>query len=43
MNILAHILIALQTINSRERNQQEPLILTIGQLIGRHSRKYYPQ
>lgn len=33
MNILAHILIALQTINSRERNQQEPLILTIGQLI----------
>ena len=33
VNILAHILIALQTINSRERNQQEPLILTIGQLI----------
>ena len=33
VNILAHILIALQTINSRERNQQEPLILTIGQII----------
>lgn len=33
VNILAHILIALQTINSRERNQKEPLILTIGQLI----------
>ena len=33
VNILAHILIALQTINSRERNQKEPLILTIGQII----------
>lgn len=33
VNILAHILIALQTINSRERSQREPLILTVGQLI----------
>ena len=33
INIITHIHLALQTINSRERNQKEPLILTIGQLI----------
>ena len=33
INILCHIHSALQTINSRERPQQEPLILTIGQLV----------
>ena len=33
INIITHIHLALQTINSRERNQKEPLILTIGQII----------
>ena len=32
INVLAHIVIALQAINSRERNQKEPLILTCGQI-----------
>lgn len=33
INIITHIHLALQTINSRERVQREPLILTIGQII----------
>ena len=33
INIITHIHLALQTINSRERNQKEPLILTVGQII----------
>ncbi|MBS4784619.1 MAG: amidohydrolase [Clostridiales bacterium] len=33
INIIVHIHLALQTINSRERNQKEPLILTIGQIV----------
>ena len=33
LNILCHIHGMLQTINSRERNQKEPLILTIGQIV----------
>ncbi len=33
INIIVHIHLALQAINSRERDQREPLILTIGQIV----------
>ena len=43
VNILAHILIGLQTINSRERVQREPLILTVGQLIAGTAENIIPE
>ena len=43
INILSHINLALQTINSRERNQKEPLILTVGQMIAGYAENIIPE
>ena len=43
INVLAHIVIALQAINSRERNQKEPLILTCGQISAGTAENIIPE
>ncbi len=43
INILSHINLALQTINSRERDQKEPLILTVGQMIAGYAENIIPE
>lgn len=43
LNVMSHIHIALQAINSREMDQGEPMVLTIGQMHGGQTSNVIPQ
>ena len=43
LNVMAHILIALQTLNSREMDPGDNMVLTIGQVHGGHTSNVIPE
>jgi len=43
LNVMTHIYLALQTINAREMDPEEPLVLTIGQMHGGNTSNVIPE